>query len=256
VGEETWTFEQLFEGLDPAPGFVAQLERLGLLRVVARDENGAKLYGSEAREQLEKVLPLVELGYQPKDIAVIAKKVGLPAQRSRRFFRRPPTYVHLAEVARQVGVDKDIVEGWLRDGHLEVVLLAEGGQPLFDAGAIEHARSLADLLAFGVGDDELTEWSTLGKSLKHSLDALPDKPPKDPSAEQLEQVEAYTQTLETLVRRLERWRRGIRRWDRLVAKHHKKLAELRRAYGLETETRRRTRKRLRLKSRSNRRVKG
>ncbi len=253
MSDETWTRTQLFDGLEPSPGFVTQLERLGLLRVVGRDESGEKIYASEARDQLGKVLSLVELGYQPKDIAIIAKRVGLPDRRSRRFFRRPPTYVHLDELARRAGVEVAVAQGWLRDGYVEAVLVAEGGDPLFDASAIERARSLADLRAFGLGDAELRQWSSLGPALSALLKAAPDKAAKERAeGPVVAVVEAHTEALDAVVARLERWRRGLRRWDRIVAQCYKKLERLRRAYGLEAETRRRARKRLRLTSRRGR----
>ena len=127
---ETWTYEEVFEGLDPAPAFVVELERRGLLRVVARDGKGAPLYGPEAREQLERVMSLVELGYKVEDIAAIAQKVGLPARR-RRLLRRAPTFVRVPELARRSGVPVETLARWRELGILEPDLETEGGETLF-----------------------------------------------------------------------------------------------------------------------------
>ena len=74
--------------MSPSPDFIAELERLSLLVVVGRDTEGRALYSPEARGELEKVLELVELGYQPEDIAAIATRVGLPVSKRRRVKER------------------------------------------------------------------------------------------------------------------------------------------------------------------------
>ena len=77
MSEETWTAEELFEGMTRQAGFIAELGKHGLIRAVARDVRGGALYSAEARDELEKVLALVELGYKLEDIAAIAKDSGL-----------------------------------------------------------------------------------------------------------------------------------------------------------------------------------
>ena len=107
--EETWTAEELFEGMTLQPGFIAELEKHGLIRAVARDVKGGSLYSAEARDELEKVLALVELGYKLEDIAAIAKRVGLPAKKS-RLFRRLPLRMRVEDLSGRSGIDVDRIE--------------------------------------------------------------------------------------------------------------------------------------------------
>ncbi len=254
MSRETWTWDELFEGLDPAPSFVSELERLGLLRVVARDGHGAPLYGAEAREQLEKVLSLVELGYQPKDIAAIARKVGLPIQR-RGLFQRPPTYIRLSELARRSGVDEVMLVAWRDRGILRPAMRTEGGDALFSTATVEGAKGLQDLVEFGFGVDELEAWSQLARELERLVTELPARPSGngavDPKAAATARSSAAQadEVIAVLRRRVERLRVGLRRWDKLLGGYDKRLERIRRAYGLDEPRRPRLSRRRRPRTR-------
>ena len=155
MSEETWTADELFDGLTLQAGFIAELEKHGLIRAVARDAQGNSLYSAEARDELEKVLALVELGYKLADIAAIAKRVGLPAKR-RGLFRRLPLRMRSEELSRRSGVEKARIDRWVEDGHLSAELVSEAGDGLFGRSAIERIRLLADLEDAGI-EAEVTE---------------------------------------------------------------------------------------------------
>ena len=155
MSEETWTAQELFDGLTLQPGFITELEKHSLIRVVARDARGGSLYGAEARDELEKVLALVELGYKLEDIAAIAKRVGLPGKK-RGLFRRLPLRMRSEELARRSGVDRARIDRWAAEGTLNADLVSEGGDGLFGRSAIERVRLLADLEDAGL-DAEVTE---------------------------------------------------------------------------------------------------
>lgn len=242
---ETWTFDELFEGLDPAPSFVAELERLGLLRVVARDGHGSPLYGADAKEQLDKVLSLVELGYQPRDIAAIARKVGLPNEKRKRF-RRPPTYIRQAELSRRSGVDEARLVEWQEVGLLLVSMETESGEPLFATAAVEVVRAVGALFAFGFDQEEITSWRGV---LVHarSLEELHDQ--GDVDSERAARAVREGREVVGLIRaRLDALRGGIRRWDKLLNGYEKRLGKIGKAEGVEAQkprSRRRRRSRTR-----------
>lgn len=248
--DQTWTYNQLFEGLDPSPGFVAELEKLGLLSVVAHDAKGKKIYGPGSREQLDKVLSLVELGYRPKDIAAIAKRVGLPEQAKRKLFRKPPTYLRLADVARRSSVEPAVVQTWIEAGLLVAAVTTEGGEPLFDRHAMDRARSLADLTTLGLSPEAVLQWATLGPALQEltaetgKVTARSNGPRDDTSQEVLDQLATCSATLVLFEAQMERWKGGLRRWDGILAGHHKMLDRLRRLHGLDP-AQKRPRRRLR-----------
>jgi DNA-binding transcriptional MerR regulator len=219
---ETLTWDQLFAGLEPQPAFVQEMERLGLLRVVARNAAGKPLYGAEAREELEKVLELVELGYQLKDIAAIASRVGLPRQR-RRLFRRPPTYLRLDELARACGAPVERLSAWLEGGVIEPDLVSDGGGMHFAPAAVERVRLLEDLLTLGLEEAELIGHVAM-------MCVLEEGGARDaPLVHDRGQLDAAAATLATLSERLQRISRASRRWEKLVAVYRKRLARVERA---------------------------
>jgi DNA-binding transcriptional MerR regulator len=252
MARETWTFEELFGGLDPAPAFVSELERLGLLRVVARDGKGAPLYAPEAREQLDKVLALVELGYQPRDIAAIARKVGLPVPR-RGLFRRRPTFIRVKELARRSGIAPELLDQWRVEGLVEPAMVSEGGEPLFPVAAVEQVRCLQDLLDFGFGDEELGLWAAAERDLDAAIEAHKARDGEPLDAEARARIDGLLaradRILATVSRRVDGLRQGLRRWDKVLGAYDKRLERLRRAHGVEAP-RPRLSKRRRLRSRA------
>jgi DNA-binding transcriptional MerR regulator len=236
MGQETWTSAELFEGVDVSPPFVGELEKLGLLHVVAQDYQGRSIYGAEAKEQLEKVLGLVELGYQPRDIAAIAQKVGLPSSKRSRF-RKPPTYLRLEELSAQSGVRLEQIQEWCGKGIVKSSTETDGGVPLFGIEAVEVARALKDLLAFGLNQDQLSEWSELGRAVDKLITGLHKKAASGENADKDDvkiQVARASEMIESLRKRLDGLRGGIRRWDKLLGAYDKRLDRLRKVWTLES----------------------
>ena len=250
MGNETWTAKELFAGFDAAPSFIDELERLGLLSVRGRDENGASLYGPESKEQLAQVIPLLELGYQPKDIAAIAKKVGLPTTRRRRF-SAPPTFIRLGELAQRSGVALSQLEEWQRKGLLRPGMESEGGEPFFSTAAVQVVQALKDFKEFGLSHDQLSEWTELGRQVDRVIDRLyAEADTLDPVAG-ASQVADATALIDRLRKRLERLQTGVRRWDKLVGAYDKRLERLRKRFRVEGKRPRR-RKRIRVRTRRRR----
>lgn len=215
MSEETWTAEELFQGMTLQPEFITELEKHGLIRVVARDLRGGSLYSSEARDELEKVLALVELGYKLEDIAAIAKRVGLPAKRG-GLFRRLPRRMGVEDLSRRSGVEPTRILGWVQRERLKADLISESGDPLFGRSAIERVRLLGDLEDAGV--DEARMEATLSSL---SPDTVQKK-----SAEEL--ANDATLLLE-LGRELRAKRESIRRLERTLAAGRRRLIRARRA---------------------------
>ncbi|MDP6945242.1 MAG: hypothetical protein QF464_13925 [Myxococcota bacterium] len=233
---DVWTRSELFEGLDPAPVFVAELERLGLLVVVGQDGQGGPLYAPEARAELEKVLDLVDLGYQPEDIAVISKRVGLPTGRRGRF-ARPPVHLSGPEVASRAGVDVDRFEAWVAAGLLRPSLRPDSDETLYLSSTVARVERLRDLAIVGVDADALPAWC-------EALDWLDTRRPSgEMSAKEAARVDA---TLTELLERLGAMSDTVRRWRRLTATFKRRLDKLRPSSGgKRTQGKRRMRTRTR-----------
>jgi DNA-binding transcriptional MerR regulator len=188
-------------------GFIAELEKLALLQVVARDGQGEPLYSADARDELEKVLTLIELGYEPKDIAAIAKRVGLPAKR-RGLFRRLPVRMRSGELARRTGISDDRIEGWIASGLLSALLVSEGGHGLFGRDALDRIRLLVDLEAAELDSEDV------GRLLACLEPSPSSEVNKDEAAKQLAFVTDLTTRLgarKNALRRLERSLAGLRK---------------------------------------------
>jgi len=228
MSEETWTAEELFEGLTLQPGFITELEKHGLIHAVARDVRGGSLYSAEARDELEKVLALVELGYKLEDIAAIAKRVGLPVRKN-GLFRRLPLRMRADELSRRSGVDAQRINRWVERGHLSADLVSESGAGLFGRSAIERVRLLADLEDSGV-EAEVVE---------QVLRCLASDPDLDRTPEELAEGAVF---LMDLVRSLRSKRDAIRRLERELSSARKRLIRAGRSAAASRRKQKRTRK--------------
>ena len=230
---ETWTYEALFEGLDPSPSFVSECERLGLLRVVARDSAGRPLYGAEAKEQLEKVMDLMAMGYDTRDVAAIVRRVGLPRGR-RRLFHRPPTLLRLEELSQRADVPEASIRRWQEAGVMFQVMTTERGDMLFQPTALSIIQHLQDLTTLGLDEAEIVAW---GKCMVQ-LDAIAETGRGKSGRQKLAGWDAERRAaVETLLQetrghlsafraRIQRWHSGLRRWDKVVAVYERRVARI------------------------------
>ena len=215
MSEETWTAEELFEGMTLQAGFIAELEKHGLIRAVARDVRGGSLYSAEARDELEKVLGLVELGYKLEDIAAIAKRVGLPAKRS-GLFRRLPLRLRAEDLSERTGVPLSRVERWIEISLLRADLISDRGAGLFGRPALDRVRLLADLEDAGLVEDEIGR----------VLEALESEADPEPSPETLASSAAF---LMEWITELRARREANRRLERSLVAGRKRLIRARRS---------------------------
>ena len=215
---EIWTHAELFEEHDAAPAFINECQRLGLLRVVGQDGEGRPLYGSEARAELDKVLSLVALGYSPKDIAAIAKRVGLP-KRKRGFFRKLPLCLRLDEVAGRTGVAVERLNTWVDAGVLLPMLHTESGDFLFASGVVSEVEELKGLEQLGLSDATLNAWACF----RHALDEHQAGDESDLPQEVLDQGQAL---LDSIAKRLSHVELSCRRCQKLLNVYGKRLGRI------------------------------
>jgi DNA-binding transcriptional MerR regulator len=217
MAEDAWTQDELFEGLAPSQGFISELERLLLLVVVGRDAQGRSLYARESREELEKVLALVDLGYQLDDIAAIATRVGLPLKRRGRF-RRPPIHLTRIELAQRADITTEQLDTWVEAGLVIPRFKRDGPGALYVVDAVTRVQRLRDLTLLGVSMAELETWTVALDHLdtRRAAGALSD-----------EEGQAVDAALSALQVRLNALSSTTRRWGRLMTTLKRRFAKLR-----------------------------
>ena len=231
MGDETWTAEELFEGLELAPALVSQLEKMDLLRVVARDGKGEPLYAPHAREELDQVLEFMEMGYELKDIAAIARKVGLP-RKKRRLFKKTPVCLQLNALAERSGVELERLQSWVEVGLVHPALTSERGVDLYSVAQVEKVRLLGELEALGANPEELS-------CAARVLRAFRDDALDHPQTGELPELDTLAIDVERL-RVFVGGRQGaIRHWTREIGRLRRKLARQQKA----TRPRKRKRRR-------------
>ena len=217
---DVWTQRALFEGLSLSDSFVRELRRHKLVRVVGFDAEGVPLYGPEARDELARVMALVELGYKPSDISAIAGRVGLPSV-SRGLIRRRFTHHTVEAICAKLGTPKEQVERWVAQQMIQPSSALKDGGLLFTDDAVELIAELWDLTLLGFGDEVCFQWSELRTRWSEDAEATRvDEASLSAAQGLLEMVEVT----------LRRQRQAARRWDKRLSGLKRILGRRRRSF--------------------------
>jgi DNA-binding transcriptional MerR regulator len=217
MSDDAWTRDELFKGLDPSQDFISELEALALLVVVGQDAQGRSLYARESREALEKVLELVELGYQPVDIAAIATRVGLPV-RHRPRFKRAPVHLNNVELAQRAEVTTEQLEVWVEAGLVTPSLRRAGPGGLYVVDVVARVERLRDLSLLGVSPADLQTWTV-------ALDCLDTRRTLRAMSE--DEAQAVDDAIVALEARVDALTQTTRRWRRLATTLKRRLSKRR-----------------------------
>jgi len=217
VSERVRTRRELLAGLDVDPGFVDSLERRRVLGPVARRTSGEPLYPEGAREVLERVTALVRAGYEPGDIAVIARKLGKRGPRP-RLPRRLPRLFDVESLATVAEVSSERIARWHRLGLLEPGALDAEERPLFFKASAVRARELADLAILGLDEDGSTWAAALA-----ILDSAAQPKPEEVDVEALEVL------LGRVAGRCDEAALAVRRMRKRIQRVRRRLARIRKA---------------------------
>jgi len=200
----------------------------GLVQPDGRGSTGVPFFSESVIERIAHIRRFLEMGYREEEIAKILRKVGLPEEGRRRGGRsETENLLTVGALAESVGVSPRTIKHWEDKGIIEADARSEGGFRLYQEHYVYLCHLIQDLQLFGYSLDEIKQISDYFRDFMVLRDALTQY-----SADEAEQkLGEMLAEIDNLFQTTAQLRSGIERWEKLLNKHKKLIAELRRKNG-------------------------
>ena len=200
----------------------------GLVQPDGRGSTGVPFFSESVIERIGHIRRFLEMGYREEEIAKILRKVGLPEEGRRRGGRsETENLLTVGALAESVGVSPRTIKHWEDKGIIEADARSEGGFRLYQEHYVYLCHLIQDLQLFGYSLDEIKQISDYFRDfmvLRDDLTQYSADEAERKLGEMLAEIDNLFQTTAQL-------RSGIERWEKLLNKHKKLIADLRRKNG-------------------------
>jgi DNA-binding transcriptional MerR regulator len=200
----------------------------GLVQPDGRGSTGVPFFSESVIERIGHIRRFLEMGYGEEEIAKILRKVGLPEEGRRRGGRsETENLLTVGALAESVGVSPRTIKHWEDKGIIEADARSEGGFRLYQEHYVYLCNLIQDLQLFGYSLDEIKQISDYFRDfmvLRDDLTQYSADEAERKLGEMLAEIDNLFQTTAQL-------RSGIERWEKLLNKHKKLIADLRRKNG-------------------------
>ena len=197
----------------------------GLVQPDGKGSTGVPFFSESVIERVGHIRRFLEMGYGEDEIGKILRKVGLPDTGNRRGDRSDTqNLLTVGALAESVGVSPRTIKHWEDKGIIEADARSEGGFRLYEEHYVYLCHLIQDLQLFGYSLDEIKQISDYFRDfmvLREDLTAYPADEASRRLGEMLAEIDRLFQTTAQL-------RSGIERWEKLLNKHKKLIADLKR----------------------------
>lgn len=201
---------------------ILEWEKEKLIRPAGVDEDKNPFYTEETYYKCEKILKLVNLGFDPPAILKIIKKVGLPVQSKFSKKNNDIKYLTVGELANKIEVSPRTLKHWEDKGIIEADMRSDGGFRLYSEIYIYFCSLIQDLQNFGYSLDEIKIISDYFRdflSFQNNLEIFQ----KDDVANKLEIIQGE---IDRLCNKTAKLKEGVERWEELLKKKKKEIAAI------------------------------
>ncbi|MFP4373266.1 MAG: MerR family transcriptional regulator [Spirochaetaceae bacterium] len=197
----------------------------GLVQPDGRGSTGVPFFSESVIERIGHIRRFLEMGYGEEEIGKILRKVGLPEEGRRRGGRsETEKLLTVGALAESVGVSPRTIKHWEDKGIIEADARSEGGFRLYQEHYVYLCHLIQDLQLFGYSLDQIKQISDYFRDfmvLREDLTQYPAAEAERKLGEMLAEIDNLFQTTAQL-------RSGIERWEKLLNKHRKLIADLKR----------------------------
>lgn len=208
---------------------VASLEEWveqGLLQPEGRGSTGAPFFTDDMVERVGQIKGLLAIGYDEEGVGKILRKVGPPARGGKtRTGSQTESLLTVGALAESVGVSSRTIKHWEEKGIIEADTRSEGGFRLYKDHYVYLCHLIQDLQLFGYSLDEIKRVSDYFRDFVVMRDDVSRYPPEEADgklAEMLSEIDRLFGTTKKL-------RDGIERWEKLLNKHRRLIADIKRS---------------------------
>ena len=197
----------------------------GIVQPDGKSSTRVPFFSESAIERVSHIRSLLGIGYSEDDVEKILRKVGLPEDRRARADRSATeNLLTVGALAESVGVSPRTIKHWEDKGIIEADARSDGGFRLYQEHYIYLCHLIQDLQLFGYSLDQIKQISDYFRDFMVLRDDVSHYEPEEADrklSEMLAEIERLSQTTSQL-------RSGIERWEKLLNKHKKLIADLKR----------------------------
>ena len=202
-------------------------EKHGLIKSDVRIDSNIPCFTEEHVVEAQQITRLTQIGYTLPEIRKILKKVGLPKREEGDQVRQATEYLTVGELAEQAQVNNRTIKYWEERGIITPDRRTSGGFRLYAKHYIDICRFILDLQNFGYTLEQIKEQADLFR-LFVALQA--DKSRSHDPASALQGLAEMEAQVQALFARMKVLHEGIERWDSLLKKKRKEIAQLKGDY--------------------------
>ncbi|MFO8064817.1 MAG: MerR family transcriptional regulator [Spirochaetota bacterium] len=197
----------------------------GLVHPDGKGSTGAPFFSESVIERVSHVKRLLQMGYGEDEVEKILRKVGLPDTGRRSSGRSEmENLLTVGALAESVGVSPRTIKHWEEKGIIEADARSEGGFRLYNEQYVYLCHLIQDLQLFGYSLDQIKQVSDYFRDFV----VLRDNPSYYPAAEADRKLGEMQSEIDKLFQTTTQLRNGIERWEKLLNKHKKLIADLKR----------------------------
>ena len=198
----------------------------GLIQPDGKASSGIPFFSERMIERVEHIQRLLDMGYAEGDVAKILRKVGLPQDdRSGGSGDASENLLTVGALSESVGVSPRTIKHWEDKGIIEADARSQGGFRLYREHYVYLCRLIQDLQLFGYSLDQIKKISDYFRDFVVLRDDLSHYSPEEAE----ERLEGMLIEIDTLFETTAQLRSGIERWEKLLNRHKKLIAELKRS---------------------------
>lgn len=198
----------------------------GLVQTGGKGSTGAAYFSEEMVDRVTHIQQLVAMGYAEDEVAKILRKVGTPQNRRNETPRSgAENLLTVGALAESVGVSPRTIKHWEDKGIIDADARSEGGFRLYREHYVYLCNLIQDLQLFGYSLDEIKQISDYFRDFVVMRDDI-----ERYTAEQAgEKIASMLDEIGRLFERTTKLRNGIERWEKLLNKHKKLIADMKRS---------------------------
>lgn len=200
-----------------------QWQKNGLIKPIGITDDNIPFYSILSIEKAINIKKFFELGYKLEDIKRIIKKVGYPKKYENNEDKDLIIeYLTVGNLAEKVGVSPRTIKHWEDKGIIEPDMRSEGGFRLYSKIYIYLCKLVMDLQLFGYTLEEIKVISDYFRdflAIENNIEVYSIE-------KQVEKLNSMLEAIEKLYIKMNQLTNGIERWEELLKKKKKEVANL------------------------------
>ncbi len=200
-----------------------EMEELKLINPAGFTDERIPCYTEEVVEVIKHIRNLKQLGYAANDIEKIIKKVGVPGQKGKtNVVKDAKKFFTVGNLAERVGVSPRTIKHWEEKGIIEPNMRSAGGFRLYSDEFVRICQLLIDLQLFGYSLEEIK----LVSDYFREFIEIENDPYSISEIEARRKLNLMLNEIDSLLKKTEKFKKGIHRWEELVKKKRKEIQSI------------------------------